>query len=413
MNLNALEGVELIAKPCGRRNEVAIKIGSRRLSWKPQLSAIVVFDSTPELEEILSGRAFTAFDPRYQKLVLRPLLVALVEVLLKRSTKSLSHHYFLSFLRIAKPEIVITTIDNNRFFYSVRPHISSEVKFVAIQNGIRWSQTVPSETNYLHAHDLILSISECQASLFRAQTKARVVAAGTAGSCIAKETLPASRDLVNVAFISSWKVGKVIGGTLTKHDHLGNAYPHPTYYESEIESLKMLQTVLKNLSFCLNIIGRAPSPKLQQQEIAFYSRILGASDWRYVARQDGAKSYSALANYKLIFSMTSTLGYEAIGLGKKVVFIEPKIEHRDFRQPAWYPVKHSLSKMTLSIDSADLLSWNETISTILLMDWAEYREQIEPLLGRGPIDFGLKRVRELVFFGLNGSNEFSSREESS
>ena len=374
----------------------------------------MVFDSTSELKELLSGKEFTSFDPRYRNLSLGPLLVALVEVLRNRSGNGLTHHYFLSFLRYTKPDIVLTTIDNNRFFYSVRPHISAGVTFVAIQNGIRWRQTVPAETKYLHTTDLVLSLSECQATLFRAQTKARVIAVGTAGSLVAKKIFPASEELMNVAFISSWKIGKLIGRSLMKHDHTGRLFPHSTYYESESEALSKLQTVLKELSLSLDIIGRAPSPQLQQEEIAFYSRILGSSDWRYVARKVGVKSYSALASYRLIFSMTSTLGYEAVGLGKKVVFIEPKREHQSFRQPAWYPLKDATSIMCIPMDPASPVSWQETIARILDMDWGDYRNRIEPNLGSGPIDFGLAQMRELIFARLTRpSSEYSSNTDQS
>ena len=100
-------------------------------------ASLVVYDSTATLEDIrpyLAPYDYVLLPTRQERVYLYPLALATLGSLL--FGKSLYDSYVDSFLRIVKPSVIVTSVDNDTRFYalSVRhPHI----KTIMIQNGRR------------------------------------------------------------------------------------------------------------------------------------------------------------------------------------------------------------------------------------------------------------------------------------
>jgi hypothetical protein len=75
---------------------------------------------------LVARESVSVFDPRYEtRLFLIPFVKGLLKWVLTGFSFSPTHHYFVSFLKSSKPNVVLTANDIGDIFYSARQSVSS------------------------------------------------------------------------------------------------------------------------------------------------------------------------------------------------------------------------------------------------------------------------------------------------
>ena len=120
-----------------------IKIKFNRL----QHNDILVFDgvSKPDLEFLLEEFNYMVLENRFERIKevnLSPetifrLIGNFLNLILKRKRLNLSNLYFYTFIKLIKPKVVITSIDNSSQFHQLAKLLHDEIVFFAIQNANR------------------------------------------------------------------------------------------------------------------------------------------------------------------------------------------------------------------------------------------------------------------------------------
>lgn len=372
-----------------------------KIRISPKESSVVVFDLQDDLRDILPVDEFEIFDPRYGTIFLYPLLKGWLKWVGGGRSGSLTERYFIEFLRLAGPNLVVTTIDNNSVFYSGKkdPRMRG-VRFIAIQNGCRWIETMPESASFLEPEDTIVCLTRDYVQAWQAiAPKAKILPLGTFAS---KRPVQAPAPALNhVGFISTWKIGDVINGVRMKKTYRENFVPHSEFYSPEILLLPLLLKSLRELGLTLDIIARSTGEEAAIEK-AFYNGILGEEGWTFVAREKTLPSYSTIQRYKLLFCVTSTLAYEALALGQHVMFLEVRPLSNDkgglefVRQPFGYPDSTRVKNLDLHLCERKSNHWVPQIRRNLLMSSKELREAALQIVGEEAMSTSLADLRAFL-----------------
>lgn len=341
------------------------------------------------------------FDPRYQTVHVVPFLIGAFEWAASGRKRPLTEHYFRAFLRMANPSLVLTTIDNSETFYSGKLYRrNNTAKFVAIQNGCRWVETMPQSAMNLGPDDTIVCLTHQYVDAWRAVApRAKILPLGTFAS---KRQLsePASQAK-HVAFLSTWKIGHFSGETRLKSTHFGTFIPHSQFYSPEIDLLPRLISALKPLGLRLQILARSTGVQSKAEE-SFYREILGAGGWDFIRRVGSRPNYENIWRYEMLFCVTTTLAYEALTLGQRVMFLEvsPVKTGSDgtifVRQPFGYPNTEASRNSPLHLLAENSSAWTEQISNLLSMTERAFELEVQRVVGKAAVSATLADLKALV-----------------
>ena len=94
-----------------------------------------------------------------------------------------------------------------------------------------------------------------------------------------------------------------------------HGFPFNKMYESEKKLFKIFAKLIHEKKINLYILGRQNQ---SNDEKKFYEKICNA-DFKFIKKQPNFKNYNELDKANLIIFISSTMGYEALGRGKKIV----------------------------------------------------------------------------------------------
>jgi surface carbohydrate biosynthesis protein len=346
--------------------KLLLKPGAVRFGSAPKAKTVIYGEVyAQEIASLLKDRTSLIFDPTYKKkLFFFTFVFAALRWLASGRSHSITHYYFLAFLRSSKADMVVTAVDHSSDLYSARRSLpqTPPVSFVVFQNGIRWIRELP-KTSSLRSNDIFFSLTDRYASEWsqRAPAGAKIVPLGTLLSKINDEIGSAPLVTSKAAFISAWRQGQLIDGVLFKSDR-SVLVPHYEFYRPEIELLPHLANSLGELGLTLEILGASNNP----EEQSFYRSILGDTDWSFSPKDAETRSYQKLARYPVIFCTDSTLGYEALASSKRVMFLDTELGG-SMRFPFGYPAEFGFASCPLRLRSKDQSSWGGQIKSILQM----------------------------------------------
>ncbi len=223
-----------------------------------------------------------------------------------------------------KPKFVITTTDNDLRFYLLKQYFDKNIKFIAIQNGIRSkfldifdNPLLKSQKKNLTA-DYYLAFGCNMKNMLNKFIKTKVIPIGSFKSNLVNISRRLSKYNSNncILYISSFR-------NKSKSEILGFSPTNEIIYNKKIVDEEIL--LIKNLKrYCirnklkLSIAGSSLlSPS---SEINFYRTLLANCNWKFYKRKDVFSNYKLIENFEIIVTTGSTLGYEALGRNKKVAF---------------------------------------------------------------------------------------------
>lgn len=356
---------------------------------RSQKTDIVVFGYAENVElfsKFVSGKTIQLFDPSYQsKIYLVPFMFA-IATKMRGSTHSTTHHYFVYFLKRARPKVVLSHFDNSADLWSAGLELrNSAIGFAIFQNGFRKGFQIP-QTAMLGENDVVMCLSDAEIDTYKAAAgKATVLALGSLRSKLATEQMMhsvKSHKSNQACFISQWRPSQLVHGRQfqTWSDELGNLVETADMYRSELETLPVIAAALRNLGMKLQVLGSIDH--LAKQERDFYVEILGpeGGDWEFRARHFRETNYARLHDYAVAFCIDSTLGYEALAEGHRVMFLQ-STDLKGLRAAFGYPNHQALALSPLHLRSGSENEWKRRIDDVLAMSSEDYEELAREVVG--------------------------------
>jgi len=248
--------------------------------------------------------------------------------------------YSNEFIKIAKPKLIISFLDNYSSFYLLKK--TKYQRKILIQNA--------SRTNEYNIFKVDKSYKENKVDyLFCQNNKIKKKYEDLLGSKVfntgsfLSNNFPINRSKkrYDILFISTFrKIGKnspIINGKITLYDYL----------ESEKILIKNIFQFSKKYNKKLSILC---TNKIHQQlsERNFFNKILGQNkNWKFINRKlgDYKEAYKIVDQANIVVGIDSTLLYESFGRGNKTVFfdVRPSNKYLDTTRHFAWPKKFSKS----------------------------------------------------------------------
>lgn len=358
--------------------------------------AIVIFGRVYENELIalFEGRPSVSFDPTFKILIwLWPLAKAVADSLATRAgNRSLTFHYFNRFLEAVSPSHVVTAVDHDMNFYEVRDALpqDSRIRFVVFQNGLRWLWEL-EPAKKLRAEDIHFCLSESYKQVLQSLTNARVEAVGTLLAQIARQDDHQEINRKTVALISTWRPPILADGKHFK-SHRGRLVDFANFYHEEVHLIPVLSDALDRLGFELHILGSSSA----EEERVFWANIIADRvSHEFIPRVAGSRQYQALMRYPLAITTDSTLGYEALIMGQKVLFLNSSRE-TEMRFEIGYPSSSQKLDPRFILSDERFDSWGPQISAAANLRAIDVQDFAIQVVGQEPLNSNLKSIQKLI-----------------
>jgi len=297
---------------------------SKKILHKPPQKKILIWDSD-DSEVILkyfNKREVEILDMRMaykpgQKLNLYVLILTILKF------KFSSKFYFDEYIKIVKPEILVTMSDNYPVFYGFKKN-SKKMKKVLIQRACRTLRTtdVLSKLKILKKNknnhcDYLLMFNMETGKIYQSFLKGKIIPVGSfkSNSFPRKKKV---RKIIDLLYISVFRLSDKAE-------------------KEELIFLRNLKSYCQKREIKLQILGSSNS----LIENDFYSNIFGPTMFKFIPRYEKRKTYSIVDCAKITVSIDSTLGYEAASRGNNVGFfcIRSKKKYPFFSLKFGWPVK--------------------------------------------------------------------------
>ena len=276
----------------------------------PPRSRAVIFDKycLDELRLPVARESISVFDPRYEtRLFLSPYVKRLLNWVLTGFFRSLTHHYFVNFLKPSKPDVVLTAVDISDTSYPARQSVASwsNSRFVVFQSGVKSIRKMNSRRALL-PRDTFFCLTEDYVQ-------------------------PWWEKVANPKFVP--------GGTLLSKFHASKFDDVPkTRIGSESE-----------------------------EDYEFYASIVGPSGWSFSARSDTKHSCKKLSRYSVLFATGTTIAYEALSSLKRIMFLDMQSVGHVRHELGLYLNRSNHRSSMLLLAAGEEDGWKGQIETLIQM----------------------------------------------
>lgn len=280
-----------------------ILIFSKKLFFKPKKKDVLIFDKTgsqfiiPYLKEI----GFEILDIRILKKISVNFYVIFINIC---RFKFSFEEYLKSYINFVEPKIIISFIDNNYLFYKLK-FFYPNAKTIIIQNAWRSIKTdifdnvslKKLKSNKRNYCDFILSFNNKIGLMYKSFLKGKVISVGSIRSNA--ELIKKRRKIYNYIYISIFR-------------------PHIFLKPEDEVLLSSINKYFNEIKKKLYILGS--SIVYSEEEKNFYSKHLKNINFIFIPKTPERKTYQIIDSSKIILSLESTLAYEALSRGNKVIF---------------------------------------------------------------------------------------------
>lgn len=230
--------------------------------------------------------------------------------------------YADAFISAANPKVVVTLIDNNEDFYSISSRFP-DVRTVFLQNGTRgevgdiFGRLKPNNQNHV---DWMLVHGAAVGRHYQKYISGSVLSIGSLKNNTAART--ASVVSGAILFISQYHERPQDNEPLWIEPDGTAIYWDPFFAADENVVVFLGKWCAENAKK-LRICGR--SSDKSGPEYAFYQKYLKVCDWEFFPRTDAYSAYDLVDAAEIVVFIDSTLGYEALGRGKKTAGLSCRI----------------------------------------------------------------------------------------
>jgi len=273
----------------------------------PKKREILIFDKmgSKDCRKYFRKYSYDVLDVRGESINLFILLKSLLK--LKLNFRA----YIETYIETVKPNILLTFIDSNQYFYSLSRKYS-KIKTVVLQRGVK------SHFNDLFAFyksfnirdkaDLIFVANDFYKKKFTTLSKGKVVTAGY----FKNNLYPISnkKKKREILLISTFR-------THPKDQIVYKNLPYKEYIKNDSIFYEWLNSFCNNKKIKINILARTHSEKEFEKEKNYFKNFFYNAKIIY----ENKNPYKWIDKYEYIITNDSTLGIENIARGGKSAFI--------------------------------------------------------------------------------------------
>ncbi len=278
--------------------------------FSPNKKKILIFDeiSIHILKEILYDNDYYVLNVRKSTLHLNIFFKSLINYGFKWNFNK----YLIDVINFVSPDSILSFSDNNTFLWKLKKKLKKKTSILLIQNGYRnYAHDVfeiIDENNFDKAEfeiDLFAVFSEATKNYYSNYIKGEKLVIGS----FRNNQIPIklSDKNLDIIFISEFASKK----------HFTPKYNPNDYWYPEYFFLPIIQEFAINNKLKFKILGKLNNDqKLKDEEVEFYNKIIGQTNWEYVESNEPYESYKKIDKCRFVIFVSSTLGYEAIARGK-------------------------------------------------------------------------------------------------
>ena len=216
-----------------------------------------------------------------------------------------------------KPKVIITYIDNAPTIQLIKKLFPS-VPVLAIQNGTRWDLSIRNGTHV--EHDYYFSFGLVESDIFSqgGHTVRNFHPIGSLRAGIFKEKFPVSKEKeFDLCYISQFLLDPIPSNCAESDEWIHEIFT--SYYEVGKRYFDIIVRYAQENKLNLCVAMRSPQNSAESIRESEYFTYQGHAKIEYIPRSSFS-SYKAVQASKLSFTISSTLGYEALGWGERVIF---------------------------------------------------------------------------------------------
>ena len=303
---------------------------SGQIDWLPpkQRSVVLIHaDGFNTLTKFVDASDVTILDPE------RINIFVVLKMLL--SFQNSHAQYRAKFIKIVQPRVVITFIDNDVTFYSLKSIVSGP-QFISVQNGLRHNYSFNLHGGFLDqldevskqitlACDYICVFGLASANLFSTYIKAKTVITGSIQNNF-REINSSKSATSDVAFISQLQAFTLEGSSVEVY--FGNqGSTISEFFEAERRIVRGLSQYCEDNGLQLVICGKRDQTHTYERE--FFEKILQPIKLNFLPRNSGSSTYATTSSTKIVVTIDSAIGYESLSIGKRVAFMSGRTQAAD------------------------------------------------------------------------------------
>jgi surface carbohydrate biosynthesis protein len=305
-------------------------IFSGRIDWLPPKRRPVVLVHADGFSTL------TRFVNAKDVAILEPERINFSVVLKMLLSFQFSHaQYRAKFINTVQPKVVITFIDNDVTFYSLKSIIHGP-RFVSVQNGLRHNYSFNSQGGLLdqldevskHVSltcDYICVFGLASAKLFSTYIDSKTIITGSIQNNFREVDTP-NVMTSDVVFVSQLQAFTLEGSTVKVY--FGNqGITISEFFEAERQIVRALSKYCDEKELRLVICGKRD--RTQTYERDFFDKVLHPKKPIFLPRETGSSTYDAIEATRLVVTIDSTIGYESLSIGKRVAFMSGRTQTAD------------------------------------------------------------------------------------
>ena len=243
--------------------------------------------------------------------------------------------YRAKFINTVRPKAVITFIDNDVTFYSLKSLVSGP-KFISVQNGLRHNYSFNSQGGLLdqleevskHVSltcDYICVFGLASAKLFSTYINSKTLITGSIQNNFREIGAPSAMTS-DVVFVSQLQAFTLEGSTVKVY--FGNqGITISEFFEVERQIVRALASYCEQKGLRLVICGKRDQTHTYERD--FFDKVLHPQKPIFLPRETGSSTYDAIEATGLVVTIDSTIGYESLSIGKRVAFISGRTQTAD------------------------------------------------------------------------------------
>ena len=273
----------------------------------PKKNDFLIFNRNSKkfLKKTFPKKKFSTLDTRYETINL--LILSKTFLGLRFSYRS----YIKKFIEYINPKVLITLIDNNKFFFKIK---LKNGKKILIQNARRgqfvdlFGNINNSEKKEGYKVDYMFVQNRHIGKLYNKFIKGRIIPFGNIRSN--NEKIVKIKKKYDLIYVSTGRYD-------VEFDYIIGGIKKKKIYEKEIELLKLLKKLCQKNKIKLFILGKDID---FIKEKKYYKNVLGEKNFHFIKNYKNRKTYKIVDNCNMIVGMDSTLIYEAFSRGAKCFF---------------------------------------------------------------------------------------------
>jgi len=305
-------------------------IFSGQIDWSPPKQRPVVLvhaDGFNTLTKFVSASDVAILDPE------RINIFVVLKMLF--SFQNSHAQYRAKFINTVQPKAVITFIDNDVTFYSLKSLVSGP-QFISVQNGLRHNYSFNSQGGLLDqldevskqvslTCDYICVFGHASAKLFSTYINTKTLITGSIQNNF-REVCTPNAMTSEVVFVSQLQAFTLEGSSVKVYfGHQGITISE--FFEAERQIIRALAKYCEAKELRLVVCGKRDQTHTYERE--FFENILQPKKPNFLARKNSSSTYDAINATGLVVTIDSTIGYESLSIGKRVAFMSGRTQAAD------------------------------------------------------------------------------------